>query len=224
MATSSDPGAGRPAHLTASLRLRALLWFYSNRNIAGCALACVGPALLFGGVIGPGWLAITAGLYAIGALLAPSPRHVERQLAEALTLDALPARLDALIDEVRPILGEAALAHLAGIRASLRDVLPRLTGDDSGALQDVSFTVRELVTRYLPETLANYAALPPAFRVAHPLQDGRTARQLLDEQLAVLDTQLRETVVLAARGDAQALLGNGRFLQARFATADFRVD
>lgn len=226
MATSEGHRQGRPRSRPGSgLRRRLLLWLYSNRHIAGSLLACAGPGLLFAGVIREGWWAITAGLYAIGALLAPSPLHLVQRLDESLTLAELPVRLDALIDEVRPILGETALAHLAGIRTSVSDVLPRLEaqgqGGDSGEL---SFTLRETVMRYLPETLANYAALPPAFRVAHPLEGGRTARQLLDGQLALLDEQLRQAVLLVARGDAQALLANGRFLQDRFGHADFRAD
>jgi hypothetical protein len=51
------------------LKLRLLLALYGTANIAGCALALLGPALLFAGVIGPGWLLITAGLYGVGALL-----------------------------------------------------------------------------------------------------------------------------------------------------------
>jgi hypothetical protein len=48
------------------LKLRLLLFLYSTANIAGCALALLGPALLFAGVIGPGWGFITAGLYGAG--------------------------------------------------------------------------------------------------------------------------------------------------------------
>ena len=52
------------------LKLRLMLYLYSNANIAGCALALLGPALLVAGVIGPGWLLITAGLYAVFLVLA----------------------------------------------------------------------------------------------------------------------------------------------------------
>jgi hypothetical protein len=80
------------------------------------------------------------------------------------------------------------------------------------------------VLRYLPETLANYAALPPAFRASHVLKDGKTARELLADQLGVLDGKLREIVANAAGSDAQALLANGRFLEMKFRPADFLQD
>ena len=48
-----------------TLKLKLLLWFYSSANIAGCALALLGPARLFLGVIDTGWLRITAGPSAV---------------------------------------------------------------------------------------------------------------------------------------------------------------
>ncbi len=83
------------------------------------------------------------------------------------------------------------------------------------------FTVRETILRYRPETLANYAALPLAFRASHPLQDGKTAKRPLAEQLALLDQRLAQIVVNVARGDAQALVIIGRFLRERFLQPDF---
>jgi hypothetical protein len=37
----------------------------------------------------------------------------------------------------------------------------------------------------------------------------------------VLDTQMKEVVGNVARGDAEALVANGRFLEAKFARRDF---
>jgi hypothetical protein len=52
-------------------------------------------------------------------------------------------------------------ATLASVRTSVAEVLPRLVGARSHFDADL-YTVRETVLRYLPETLANYVALPPA--------------------------------------------------------------
>ena len=85
--------------------LRALLFLYSNANIGGCLSALLGPALLFGGVIGPGWMWITAGLYGVGALggtLLRRTPEVERQIEATLTLDEILQHLDRVIAEVTP--------------------------------------------------------------------------------------------------------------------------
>ena len=202
-----------------SFKLRALLFLYSNGNLIGCAAALLGPALLFAGVIEHGWLAITAGLYAAGWLLGRRSPELERHIADSLTLEETLAHLDAVIASASPHLAADMQGRLKSIRDSVAEVLPRLLGHASGG--DALFTVRETVLRYLPETLANYVALPAAFRVSHQLQSGRTARELLTEQLDMLDGQMREVVANVAASDAQALVANGQFLQAKFRQPDF---
>ncbi len=215
MATSELATApARPAW-----RQRTRLWWWSNRNLLGLALACIGPALRLAGLIGPGWLAITAGLYAIGVLLAPSSPKLERRLADDLDHEALAARLDELSRQAAPALAASSRQHLESICRTVHELLPRLAGALAG--DEHAYTVRETIIRYLPETLANYVALPTAFRLTCVVQDGRTARQLLDEQLALLDQRLQEISRQLAEGDAQALLAHGRFLQDRFGRAEF---
>jgi len=204
-----------------SLGLRLLLWFYGSANITGCAVALAGPLLLFLGLIDRGWLLITAGLYGVGYLLggrAPAlERHIEHSLSVEQTLD----RLDELIRRASPHLAEDMRRSLASIRSSVAEVLPRLLGSQGSGGGDALFTVRETVLNYLPQTLANYVALPAAFRASHVLAEGKTARQLLLEQLALLDGQLKEVVAHVASSDAQALMANGAFLRQRFQQPDF---
>ncbi len=47
-------------------------------------------------------------------------------------------------------------------------------------------------------------------------QKGKTARDLLTEQLTVLDDADDEVVASVARGDAEALVANGQFLESKF--------
>ena len=200
-----------------TLKIRLLLWFYSSANIAGCALALLGPALLFAGVIGNGWLPITAGLYAAGYLAGRRPPALERHIEHSLSVEQTLDRLDTLIHQASPHLVDDMRKALNSIRTSVAEVLPRLL---QGSGNDL-FTVRETVLSYLPATLANYVALPPAFRVSHVVADGKTARHLLSEQLVLLDNQLKEVVANVAASDAQALLANGTFLRQRFQQPDF---
>jgi hypothetical protein len=201
-------------------RRRLQMWLYSNRNIAGCALALFGPGLLFAGVIDHGWVLITLGLYAVGALLAPSPPHLHHEIHESLSLDDMVQALDGLIQKARPQLTQEMMTHLLSIRASVHDVLPRLLNAESFTHQELH-TIRQTILNYLPETLATYVALPPAFRVSHPLRDGLTAKQLMRSQLALLDEQLQKIVVDVAPGDATALLANEQFLRDRFLSQEW---
>jgi hypothetical protein len=200
------------------LRVRALLYLYSTRNIVACATALAGPALLFLGLIQQGWLLITAALYGVGYFATPAPQVVDTELTQTLSFDALLEQLDRVVKAARPHLQAGMIAHLDGIRRSIQEVLPRLK---EGGFNDNLFIVRETISRYLPETLANYIALPAVFRATHVLKDGKTARDLLRDQLAVLDEQMKQVVANVARGDADALLANGQFLEAKFRERDF---
>ncbi|MDO5623475.1 MAG: hypothetical protein Q4G71_02165 [Pseudomonadota bacterium] len=203
---------------------RLQLFFYGNPNLAGLALALLGPALLFAGVIGAGWLWITAGLYAAGHLLgwALTPAHTTftRVMTQRIGADEIKARMDALLAQARPLLPADMLRHLENVRTAVAEVLPALAAAGPG-FDEGLFTVRETVLGYLPETLSRYAALPPVFRTTQAVHEGKTPKQLLAEQLALLDAQMQQVVANVAAADTQALLANGRFLRGRFARDDF---
>jgi hypothetical protein len=199
--------------------IRALLYLYSTRNIVACCAALIGPILLFLGVISQGWLLITAALYAAGYFATPAPHVLNAGLVQSLSFEDLVERLDRIVRDAKSQLQPAMIEHLESIRRSITEVLPKLA--DAGGFNDDLFTVRETVLRYLPETLANYVALPPAFRATRVLKVGKTARDLLMQQLTILDDQLQEVVDNVARGDAEALLANGKFLEAKFRQRDF---
>jgi hypothetical protein len=204
-----------------SIKLRAQLFFYGNANLLGCALALLGPLLLFLGVIGPGWLLITAGLYAAGYLLAPKPLRFEQGLVQRLSHEQTLERLDELVAQAKPQLAAEQQQHLSSVRDSVAEMLPRLAGELGH--DDTLFTVRETVFSYLPQTLQNYLALPPAFRATQTLPGGKTARQLLDEQLRLLDSKMRELLANLVAHDAHALQANGQFLKSRFQQPEFLV-
>ncbi len=202
-----------------NIRTRLLLYLYSTRNIVACGAALVGPALLFLGVIQEGWLLITAALYGVGYFATPAPHVLDTGLVQPLSFDAMLEQFDRVIKEAASQLQPVMLARLDSIRHSIGEVLPRLA--EQRGFDANLYTVRETIIRYLPETLANYVALPPMFRVTRVLKDGKTARELLLDQLAVLDDQMKEVVGNVARGDADALLANGQFLEAKFRDRDF---
>jgi hypothetical protein len=198
---------------------RALLYLYSTRNIVACCAALAGPALLFLGIISKGWLLITAALYAAGYCATPAPHVLDAGLAQSLSFEDLVERLDRIIRDAKAQLQPAMIDHLESIRRSITEVLPKLA--DARGFDDNLYTVRETVLRYLPETLASYVALPPAFRATRVLKGGQTARDLLTEQLTILDDQMKEVVDNVAKGDAEALLANGQFLESKFRERDF---
>jgi hypothetical protein len=83
--------------------------------------------------------------------------------------------------------------------------------------------VRQTVNDYLPAVLQNYARLPPAFARIHPVRDGKTAQQLVDEQLGLIEKELNTILSDLSQNDAQALIVHGEFLKKKLESeaADF---
>jgi hypothetical protein len=81
------------------------------------------------------------------------------------------------------------------------------------------YLVRQTASEYLPRTVNAFLSLP-ADKVDQPLAQAgsQTARQELKTQLDLLDSKLDDIAQDLQRQDADRLLANRRFLEARFGT------
>ncbi len=201
---------------------RVLLYLYSGRNLVGTLLALLGLAAYLLGFLGAWWLPIVLGLYALGALVTPARGAPKLQLQAELDEGELRAELNRFVRSLRGRLPPDAMERVSRIQANLQEALPRLAELGSAGDQN-AYLVRQTITDYLPATLRNYLRLPRAYANMHPVQDGRTAHQVLVEQLDVLDRTVSAVVSDLARGDTEQLLANGRFLQEKFRTPDFQL-
>lgn len=104
------------------------------------------------------------------------------------------------------------------IQESILSILPEIA--DINSADHNIHVIRQTVLDYLSEALQNYLNLPPAFANLHPVKNGKTARQLLGEQLDLLDKEMQEIVEDIHRDDAQKLIIHGRFLEDKFNDAD----
>jgi hypothetical protein len=197
--------------------VRLPIFVYSNRNIAGAALALGALGAYFVGLIHEFWYIIVAGSYGIGALVAHDGGELETHInAEMNVKDAVDAvtRLAAESQKRLP----PDIAELVGqIASAVADVLPRLAARN--VADAVFIDVRATATTYLPDTLNAFLTVPAAYRNTVAIRDGKTARQIVVEQLTVLAAKMQEIAKNAVVDDAQALLANGKFLKERFAAA-----
>jgi hypothetical protein len=189
-----------------------LKYLYSTKNIVGSVLALAGLGLFFVGIIGPLWPAIVVGLYLIGVLVAPGTPSIDLRSG----FDPNDVR-KALDNEVRTVSGRVpadVFAKVQSIQQIILGVLPR-----SGALPPGSpelFVVQRTATDYLPTALESYLNLPRAYATLHPVQDGKTPKQVLLDQLTLLESKMTEVADDVHRNDTDRLLANGRFLEERF--------
>lgn len=82
------------------------------------------------------------------------------------------------------------------------------------------FLVRQIAGDYAPEAVRAYLKLPPTLANVTPLQDGKTGRDLLGEQLDLLLSAVGDVMKDAAQAGSQHLLAHQRFLKDRFAKSN----
>jgi hypothetical protein len=120
------------------------------------------------------------------------------------------AGLDCLIANVEGLLEEGDVATLQRIRDNAALALP---GTDAPLdLSDhETWLLRQICIDYLPGALEHYIALP-ADLASEPVLDGRSAREVLDEQLALIERRLDQMATRTYRREAGDLLTHARFV------------
>lgn len=202
-----------------SLKMRILLFLYSSRNLVGCALAIGGLGLFFAGLISDWWFPIVASLYGLGWVAVPGDKELELQVRNEATQANLVESIEELIRESRSRLPGEAVDRLIRIREVVIGLAPKLFSGEVAMTYAISLV--NAVTRDLPETVRNYLHLPTAFATMHAVENGRTCKQLLLEQLDFLGDQLSKIAENIYKDDADALVVNGKFLQEKFHAVSF---
>jgi hypothetical protein len=197
--------------------VRLPIYVYSNRNLAGSVLGLIALGAYFAGFIHELWYVIVAGSYGIGALVARDGGALETHINEEMNVKDAVDAVGRLAAEAQKRFPPEIARLVTEIASDVATVLPRLAA--AGVASATFVDVRSTATAYLPDTLNAYLAVPAAYRNTAPVADGKTARQIVGEQLTVLAAKMKEIAQNTAADDAQALLANGRFLKERFTSA-----
>ena len=189
-------------------------YFLSTANIAGSGLALLPILAYLLNYIGSGWWLLSLGAY-LGGSLPFALRDEVKHLPEGLsTLDAL-ARLE---HDMLPRLPPKAKPILADIINRVNGLMPRLKEMEQQGLVEASSRalLKQTVTRLLPDAVEAYLRLPPAYASLTHVENGKTAQDLLAEQLTMLQQHVISLEDNLLSNDVNTLLANGRFLQEKF--------
>jgi hypothetical protein len=193
---------------------RLLLFLYSTPNIVGSILGLIGLGLFFLGIVSQFWLLIVIGMYVIGVLATPKNPTYDLKLRNQLTIEDIRAELENMVRRIHNKLPKEVLEKVISIKNSIVEVLPQIADLSSGDYN--IFLIQQTALDYLPAALESYLNLPTAYANFHPVKDGKTAKQLLLEQLDLLDGEMKEVVQEVYRKDTEQLVAHGRFLQEKF--------
>lgn len=123
----------------------------------------------------------------------------------------------ALDRQVRVITGKVppeVMAKVLKIRQTILGILPRLGNLAPGSPE--LFVIERTATNYLPTSLDAYLNLPKAYAIRHQVQNGKTPKEILLDQLTLLENKMNEVADDVHRNDSDRLLAHGRFLEERF--------
>lgn len=194
----------------------------STRHLVGAGLALLGLAAYFLGWLGAWWLLIVAGLYLAGVLLTPARTRVDAQLAQESSINELSGELRGFVRSLRGKVPRELLERTQGIEGQLQAILPRL-GTLEAQGDPNAFTVRQVITDYLPGTFRNYLNMPPELRAQASVRLGKSPDAVVAEQLDLLSSTLDRVSADTISGDADALQANGRFLKEKFGRPDLEL-
>ena len=186
------------------------------------ALGLVGLTLYAVGILGtPVWIGVTAGLYAIGYLLAPVAARVDVRHEAATDPTDIRDRLNSLMHGIRGKVADDLYAKAWSIRESIFRTL-EVEREGNEADPNV-YLIRQTALSYLPEAFATYLRLPRVVAERRSIANGRTPHDVLLEQLDLMDGRLEKVADDIARSDSDALMANGRFLAEKFGSSAFQL-
>ncbi len=198
-------------------------FLYSRKNIAGCLLGLGGLALYFlgitSGLIG---LAVVAGLYGIGYLVVPPERGLAVTLFGTEDTHDITNGLTRLLASIRFRVADDVYNEVGSIARTIVETLPQNGTGIDPADPNVNL-IRQTALSYLPQALDAYLAIPRLYAEGRQVQDGKTAHDVLMDQLKLMDSKMTEMANAIAQNDTDQLLANARFVQDRFASSTLQL-
>ncbi len=187
-------------------------YLYSASNILGVSAALVVTVCFLLGVFNQFWGVFSVAAYASGALLAYAFKQEPQHLADGLPTSEALAQLR---QHFMPKLPSNARKILNEILTRVEALMPRLKEmEERGTIEAPSRAMlKQTVTRLLPDAIETYLRLPSAYANINKLPNGKTAREVLEEQLQMLNEHVLSLEENLLSSDVNSLLANGHFLQ-----------
>jgi hypothetical protein len=191
-----------------------LRYVYSSKNIVGSTLGLFGLLLFFTHIVTSlFWPFVVVAMYGIGALLAPGPPKVALS-GTSFDPESIRHSLQRTLSIAGGKLSPPLQSKLQDIADTIMGILPHYADFPPGS-PDL-FVVGRTATDYLPSALQSYLNLPRAYAALHKMPNGKTADDVLGDQLTLLDSKMNEVADAVHKKDSDALLANGRFLEEKF--------
>lgn len=188
-------------------------YLFSTRNLAGLAAGSLAGAATAAVPGAPIWPLAAVGAYGLGAALIPGRRKRTARPSQQPRRQWTAHELQAHLGWPQHDLPAGAVLALGDITNALPEILQRwrVVSSVPQTAHDVSMVVLE----WVPDALERYRRLPADVR-ASPNSEGRTAHDLLIDQLSLIADRLICIRDAAYAADLRELDVQGRMLQDKF--------
>lgn len=206
----------------------------SPANLTGLGLASLALAARLAGWIDSLWLLIVAGSYGLGWQIGrlafsreatPLINPLAQNEAERSDIqDSLNRILSAVSQNQDGRFDYILRRTVVELCAQIKTLMARMETSSTFISPDEAHSVKQIVLDYLPHLIESFIAIPGDFAANKALAEGKTAQELLKEQLTILQ---RKTVQMAddlAARDAASFLHHARFLQEKFGQESRLID
>lgn len=196
-----------------------------KRFLFGFIAAAIATVILFflRNLIPLGPLAVFSivGLFFVLGFALAKNKKVEQALP-ILTTSDIEKSLNDLIDRIREPASKAIVAKVESIRTSILQTLPSIENIGDNTNKDI-YLLRKVALEYLPNSLDNYLKMPYNVRRGNELRDGKTAHDLMLEQLTLLDNEMEGIFESISKEETDQLRVHGRYLEQLFEKSDIFV-
>lgn len=196
-------------------------FFYSNKNITGAAFASIAMLLFLFGVIDAFTLPIVVGFYVFGVIVGPKEKTTVFYHVSGENLDDYAGFLGRLAKNSEKHIPHDAQKILVNIVMNGMELISFIQKDPKVITFNEDFmNVKKIFDDYLPRLINQYIKLPRRYAEGVKTRSGKTSKEMLIEQLVIIDKEVEKISYAIYENDVQALKIHGRVLQEKFGHKD----
>lgn len=192
----------------------------SNKNIVGMSFASAIVVLALLGLLKAYWLPIAVISYIVGFIVGPKEKEIKFFHMKGESLEDYPGFLNNLQNKIMQSskLPEDAKKIILAINTNALEMISFIQQKDNDLdeySEDIS-NLKMVFDSYLPKLINQYEKLPTKYATEVKTSSGKTAKEMLLEQLKLLEKTTVEIAYGMYENDVSKLKVNGRFLKEKF--------
>lgn len=205
-------------------------YFYQPQHLFGCYFVFFGYILNLCGLLPLAWYWILIIFYVIGrvvwgrwfAQVQQQPLEQKAKIRKGGSFETGEFLADFLSLKYRSehLLPSEAAKRLSSIHQILLSLNQQLSNQNHLLHLEIG-KIQRIVSLYLTPTIENYLKIPVFYAENRVLEDQKTAKILLIEQLSLLEEELYKTLDSVLQDNLEELVIHGQFLQQKFKPYDF---